>query len=156
MTNAITRFVNDDSGATAIEYGLIAALISIAIIAATTQLGSNILDRVPEGRRQHREVIGLAASPATDHISGRKRRCGRMRRRFTARPHADRQRLGRCQSFGRCNHRRIAADDTAERSQQGSMFVGINSRIANALAGSRQNVDPINARRRKPEDVVQR
>ncbi len=38
----ITRFFNDDSGATAIEYGLIAALISVAIIAATTSLGSNI------------------------------------------------------------------------------------------------------------------
>lgn len=36
------RFLNDDSGATAIEYGLIAALISVAIIAATTALGSNI------------------------------------------------------------------------------------------------------------------
>ena len=42
MTNAITRFTKDESGATAIEYGLIAALISIAIIAATAQLGSNI------------------------------------------------------------------------------------------------------------------
>jgi pilus assembly protein Flp/PilA len=36
------RFLKDDSGATAIEYGLIAALIAVAIIAATTQLGSNI------------------------------------------------------------------------------------------------------------------
>ncbi len=34
-----TAFWNDESGATAIEYGLIAALIAIAIIAAATTLG---------------------------------------------------------------------------------------------------------------------
>jgi pilus assembly protein Flp/PilA len=38
----MTRFLKDDSGATAIEYGLIAALISVAIIAAATTLGTNI------------------------------------------------------------------------------------------------------------------
>jgi pilus assembly protein Flp/PilA len=34
------RFMNDESGATAIEYGLIAALISVALIAGATTLGS--------------------------------------------------------------------------------------------------------------------
>ena len=34
------RFFRDESGATAIEYGLIASLISIAIIAAVTSVGS--------------------------------------------------------------------------------------------------------------------
>ena len=38
----VTKFLKDESGATAIEYGLIAALISVAIIAAATTLGSNI------------------------------------------------------------------------------------------------------------------
>ncbi len=38
----IQRFIKDEAGATAIEYGLIAALISVAIIAATTALGTNI------------------------------------------------------------------------------------------------------------------
>jgi pilus assembly protein Flp/PilA len=38
----LARFFNDESGATAIEYGLIAALIAVAIIAAATTLGSNI------------------------------------------------------------------------------------------------------------------
>lgn len=33
MTNIITRFVNDESGATAIEYGLIAAIVGVGIIA---------------------------------------------------------------------------------------------------------------------------
>ena len=37
-----TRFLNDQSGATAIEYGLIAALISVAAIAAMTTLGSKL------------------------------------------------------------------------------------------------------------------
>ncbi len=38
----VTRFVNDESGATAIEYGLIAALISVGIIAAATTLGEGL------------------------------------------------------------------------------------------------------------------
>ena len=42
MQNFVTRFKNDESGATAIEYGLIAALISVGIIAAATSLGDNI------------------------------------------------------------------------------------------------------------------
>lgn len=35
------RFLKDESGATAIEYGLIAALIAVAIIGGVTALGSN-------------------------------------------------------------------------------------------------------------------
>ncbi len=38
----ITRFFQDESGATAIEYGLIAALIAVVIIGALTVLGTNI------------------------------------------------------------------------------------------------------------------
>lgn len=40
--NTIARFVNDESGATAIEYGLIAALIAVGIIAAATTLGGSL------------------------------------------------------------------------------------------------------------------
>jgi pilus assembly protein Flp/PilA len=36
------RFVKDDSGATAIEYGLIAALVSVAIIITLGALGDNL------------------------------------------------------------------------------------------------------------------
>ncbi|MFW6076954.1 MAG: Flp family type IVb pilin [Hyphomicrobiales bacterium] len=36
------QFMRDDSGATAIEYGLIAALISVVIIAAVTAVGTNL------------------------------------------------------------------------------------------------------------------
>jgi pilus assembly protein Flp/PilA len=42
MQNLITRFVKDESGATAIEYGLIAAGISLAIIAVVNGLGTNL------------------------------------------------------------------------------------------------------------------
>jgi pilus assembly protein Flp/PilA len=42
MKNLFVRFVKDDSGATAIEYGLIAAGISVAIIAVVQGLGSQL------------------------------------------------------------------------------------------------------------------
>ena len=42
MKNLIARFVKDESGATAIEYGLIAAGIALAIIAIVNGLGSNL------------------------------------------------------------------------------------------------------------------
>jgi pilus assembly protein Flp/PilA len=42
MKNLIARFVKDESGATAIEYGLIAAGIALAIIAVVNSLGTNI------------------------------------------------------------------------------------------------------------------
>ncbi len=42
MKNFVMRFVRDESGATAIEYGLIAAGIAVVIIAAVNTLGSNL------------------------------------------------------------------------------------------------------------------
>ncbi|WP_239805801.1 Flp family type IVb pilin [Croceicoccus hydrothermalis] len=36
------QIIKDESGATAIEYGLIAALIAVACIGALTQLGGNL------------------------------------------------------------------------------------------------------------------
>jgi pilus assembly protein Flp/PilA len=42
MRNLIARFVKDESGATAIEYGLIAAGISLAIIAIINTLGGTL------------------------------------------------------------------------------------------------------------------
>ncbi|MBB5052534.1 Flp family type IVb pilin [Afipia massiliensis] len=42
MTKLVARFVKDESGATAIEYGLIAAGISLAIIAAVNGLGTTL------------------------------------------------------------------------------------------------------------------
>lgn len=40
--NLVKRFLNDESGATAIEYGLIAALVAVAIIGAATTLGTDL------------------------------------------------------------------------------------------------------------------
>jgi pilus assembly protein Flp/PilA len=40
--NTLARFVKDESGATAIEYGLIAACISVAIIAVVQGVGTKL------------------------------------------------------------------------------------------------------------------
>ncbi len=42
------RFIKDESGATAIEYGLIAALIAVAIIGAVTAVGGSVSDQFTE------------------------------------------------------------------------------------------------------------
>ena len=42
MINLVKRFVQDESGATAVEYGLVAAGISVAIIAVMQGLGSKL------------------------------------------------------------------------------------------------------------------
>jgi pilus assembly protein Flp/PilA len=42
MSGLVKRFISDESGATAIEYGLIAAGISVAIIAVVMSLGSQL------------------------------------------------------------------------------------------------------------------
>jgi pilus assembly protein Flp/PilA len=56
MTKLLSRFAKDESGATAIEYGLIATLIGVAIIVGATALGgklnttfSNIGDKLTAG-----------------------------------------------------------------------------------------------------------
>ena len=45
MTKLFSRFCKDESGATAIEYGLIATLIAVAIIAGAGLLGTNLNTR---------------------------------------------------------------------------------------------------------------
>ncbi|MES2086923.1 MAG: Flp family type IVb pilin [Pseudomonadota bacterium] len=42
MTSLMTRFLKDESGATAIEYGLIAALIAVVLVTAVTALGTKL------------------------------------------------------------------------------------------------------------------
>ncbi|MCV9999180.1 Flp family type IVb pilin [Pararhizobium sp. YC-54] len=42
MTKIFARFMKDESGATAIEYGLIAALISVALISGAGLLGNEL------------------------------------------------------------------------------------------------------------------
>ena len=42
MVNQIVRFMNDEEGATAIEYGLLAALIAAVIVGTVGTLGGNV------------------------------------------------------------------------------------------------------------------
>jgi len=42
MVNQVMRFVNDEEGATAIEYGLLAALIAAVIVGAVTAVGTSL------------------------------------------------------------------------------------------------------------------
>lgn len=49
MSKLFARFLKDESGATAIEYGLIAGLIAVGIIVAATSLGeslTNLFDHI--------------------------------------------------------------------------------------------------------------
>jgi pilus assembly protein Flp/PilA len=48
VKNMIKKFLSDESGATAIEYGLIAAGISLAIIAVVNGLGTNLNGKFAE------------------------------------------------------------------------------------------------------------
>jgi pilus assembly protein Flp/PilA len=45
MKTLFSRFASDESGATAIEYGMIAALIAVVIIAALKTLGNNLSNK---------------------------------------------------------------------------------------------------------------
>ena len=42
MSKFVTRFLKDESGATAIEYGLIAALVAVVLVTALTALGGQL------------------------------------------------------------------------------------------------------------------
>ncbi len=42
MSKFVTRFLKDESGATAIEYGLIAALVAVVLVTALTAVGTNL------------------------------------------------------------------------------------------------------------------
>lgn len=62
MQNLVTRFIKDESGATAIEYGLIAALISVALIAGAKAIG--------EGLDTKFQAVSTAVSGATVNTGG--------------------------------------------------------------------------------------
>ncbi|WP_321335049.1 Flp family type IVb pilin [Breoghania sp.] len=48
MKTLLARFAKDESGATAIEYGLIAALIAVVVIGILTTIGTNLTARFTE------------------------------------------------------------------------------------------------------------
>ncbi len=52
MKNLVSRFAKCESGATAIEYGLIASLIGVAIIAAVTTTGTKLSGDLRQGPDQ--------------------------------------------------------------------------------------------------------
>lgn len=58
MKAIVSRFAKDTSGATAIEYGLIAGLVSVVIITALTLLGPQLTDVF--------DSITTAMTPSTD------------------------------------------------------------------------------------------
>jgi pilus assembly protein Flp/PilA len=59
MKRFITNFLADESGATAIEYGLLASLIAVVIIVGATALGKNI-------NEVFNTIAKCIAKPATD------------------------------------------------------------------------------------------
>jgi pilus assembly protein Flp/PilA len=60
MKNLVSRFMKDESGATAIEYGLIAAGISVAIITVVQTVGSSLVARF----QTIADALAPAAPPA--------------------------------------------------------------------------------------------
>lgn len=69
MINTMKSFLNDESGATAIEYGLIAALVSVAAITALQSLGGSldtIFTIVSNSLENAADAAGTPAAPATE------------------------------------------------------------------------------------------
>ncbi|MBY5403294.1 Flp family type IVb pilin [Rhizobium sp. WSM1274] len=64
MTKLFSRFLKDESGATAIEYGLIAALISVALITGATSLGGKIGDTFSNLSTKMDSAVTATAAPA--------------------------------------------------------------------------------------------
>jgi pilus assembly protein Flp/PilA len=60
MSKFVTRFLKDESGATAIEYGLIAALIAVAIVTAVTAVGTSLNTKFTEVSTK---IAGAPAAP---------------------------------------------------------------------------------------------
>ncbi|MEM9169528.1 MAG: Flp family type IVb pilin [Pseudomonadota bacterium] len=57
MKALVSKFLKDEEGATAIEYGLIAALIAVVVIAAIRTVGTNLSSTF--------QAIGTNLAPAT-------------------------------------------------------------------------------------------
>ena len=62
MQNLFTRFIEDESGATAIEYGLIAALIAVGMIVGAKSVGGKVNAKFEEVAT---ELDGASAGTAT-------------------------------------------------------------------------------------------
>ena len=60
---SIRAFINDEGGATAIEYGLLAALIAVVIVAGASLLGTNI-------NTLFKDIAGCISAPASCKFGG--------------------------------------------------------------------------------------
>lgn len=58
MFTTIRNVLNDESGATAIEYGLIAALVSVAAIGALTAMGGSLKDMFTKVSTELKAAVG--------------------------------------------------------------------------------------------------
>jgi pilus assembly protein Flp/PilA len=58
MKTLLNRFLKDESGATAIEYGLIAALLSVAIIGTISNVGTQLTDTYTKIEEKLQEANG--------------------------------------------------------------------------------------------------
>jgi pilus assembly protein Flp/PilA len=63
MKRFITHFLSDESGATAIEYGLLASLIAVVIIVGAFALGTNI-------NELFRDIARCVATPSATCMTG--------------------------------------------------------------------------------------
>jgi hypothetical protein len=77
MTNLLKRFAKDESGATAVEYGLVAAGISVAIIRQQGSSNQHGAKRVQVGARRQPPAVSLpipsqSASPRETAASPRR------------------------------------------------------------------------------------
>jgi len=70
MMNHILQFVRDEEGATALEYGLLAALIATAIIGAVTALGTSVSQTFTNIVGQTGGAGGLGAGSGSGSGSG--------------------------------------------------------------------------------------
>jgi pilus assembly protein Flp/PilA len=61
LAELIKAFRDDENGATAIEYGLIAALIAVAALASFSILGNALVNLMSDGTGSAAEVIGAQA-----------------------------------------------------------------------------------------------
>ena len=62
MRNLFKNFIANESGATAIEYGLIAALIAVAVIASFSILGNSLVNLMSDGTGSAAEVIATQSA----------------------------------------------------------------------------------------------
>jgi pilus assembly protein Flp/PilA len=83
MTNLLKRFAKDESGATAVEYGLVAAGISVAIIAVMQGLGSK-LNTTVQSAFKSATAVSLRRQPPIPSQSASPRETAASPRRLAA------------------------------------------------------------------------